>query len=272
VPSSCLSTPVAPVSGGARRGRRLVLEASDGNRFAGFSAATDIADAPGAVVLPDVGGLHPFYEELALRFGDAGVHALALDYNGRTAGTGTRGDDFDHEPHFEQATDYGVGHDVTAATEHIRSPEGGGASSVFTVGFCFGGRVSFNQSASRQDQARRRRLLRQGGGRGARRSHRTRGASAQLPARCGCNHLLRPSSAIRHRGRLRRADPDWETLSRPTWLAERRRSPFVRSCRWRANTPTVEADVCSPRTSTGLRPSTAILSSMSSVRPCCLTL
>jgi carboxymethylenebutenolidase len=145
--------PLPPVSGGARRGRRLVLEASDGNRFAGFSAATDIADAPGAVVLPDVRGLHPFYAELALRFGDAGVHALALDYYGRTAGTGTPGDDFGHEPHFDQATDYGVGHDVSAATEYIRSPEGGGAGSVFTVGFCFGGRVSFNQSASRQDQA-----------------------------------------------------------------------------------------------------------------------
>jgi hypothetical protein len=40
-------------------------------------------------------GLHPFYEELVVRFGDAGVHALALDYYGRTAGTGSRGGDFD---------------------------------------------------------------------------------------------------------------------------------------------------------------------------------
>ena len=85
--------PMPPVSGGAGGGRRVVLEASDGNRFAAFSATTEILDAPGVVILPDVRGLHPFYEELALRFGDAGVHALALDYYGRTAGTGSRGGD-----------------------------------------------------------------------------------------------------------------------------------------------------------------------------------
>lgn len=145
--------PLPPVSGGAGRGRRLVLVASDGNRFAAFSATTDIVDAPGTVILPDVRGLHPFYEELALRFSDAGVQALALDYYGRTAGTGTRGDDFDYEPHFEQATHDGVGRDVATAVDHMRSPEGGGASAVFTVGFCFGGRISFNQAASRQDLA-----------------------------------------------------------------------------------------------------------------------
>jgi carboxymethylenebutenolidase len=140
------------VSGGAGEGRRLVLEASDGNRFAAFTATSDVVNAPGAVILPDVRGLHPFYEDLALRFSDAGVHALALDYYGRTAGTGTRGDDFDHEPHFEQATEDNVGRDVAAALEYIRSPAGGGASAVFTVGFCFGGRISFNQ-ASRRDLA-----------------------------------------------------------------------------------------------------------------------
>jgi len=145
--------PLPPVAGGERRGRRLVLEASDGNRFVAFSAMTDIVDAPGAVILPDVRGLHSFYEELALRFSDAGVYALAIDYYGRTAGTDARGDDFDHEPHFEQATDDAVGRDVATALDYMRSPEGGGASAVFTVGFCFGGRISFNQAASREELA-----------------------------------------------------------------------------------------------------------------------
>jgi carboxymethylenebutenolidase len=145
--------PMPPVSGGAGAGRRIVLEAGDGNQFAAFSATTDIADAAGVVVLPDVRGLHPFYEELVLRFGDAGVHALALDYYGRTAGTGSRGGDFHHEPHLQQATDDNVGLDVAAAVAYLRSPEGGGASSVFTVGFCFGGRISFNQAASPQGLA-----------------------------------------------------------------------------------------------------------------------
>jgi dienelactone hydrolase len=69
--------------GAAGGGRRIVVEASDGNRFAAFSASTEIVDAPGVVILPNVRGLHPFYEELVLRFGDAGVHVLALDYYGR---------------------------------------------------------------------------------------------------------------------------------------------------------------------------------------------
>jgi carboxymethylenebutenolidase len=145
--------PMPPVSGGAGGGRRIVLEASDGNRFAAFSATTEILDAPGVVILPDVRGLHPFYEELALRFGDAGVHALALDYYGRTAGTESRGGDFDHKLHLQQATDANVGLDVAAAVAYLRSPEGGGATAVFTVGFCFGGRLSFNQVASPQGLA-----------------------------------------------------------------------------------------------------------------------
>jgi dienelactone hydrolase len=57
-----------------------------------------MVEAPGAVILPDVRGLHPFYEELTLRFSEAGVAALAIDYYGRTAGMGARGDDFNHEP------------------------------------------------------------------------------------------------------------------------------------------------------------------------------
>jgi carboxymethylenebutenolidase len=145
--------PLVPPSGGARTGRRLVLEASDRNRFIAFSATTEIADAPAAVILPDVRGLHPSYEELALRFSEAGVAALAIDYYGRTGGTDARGDAFDHEPHFERATDDDVGRDAAAAIEFMRSPEGGEASAVFTVGFCFGGKISFNQAASRQDLA-----------------------------------------------------------------------------------------------------------------------
>ena len=47
------------------------------------------------LILPDVRGLFTFYEELALRFAEAGVAALAIDYFGRTAGTAARGADFD---------------------------------------------------------------------------------------------------------------------------------------------------------------------------------
>ena len=39
---------------------------------------------PGVVILPDVRGLHPYYEELALRFAEHGIDALAIDWFGRT--------------------------------------------------------------------------------------------------------------------------------------------------------------------------------------------
>ena len=99
------------------------------------------------MILPDVRGLHPFYEELARRFAEAGVHATAIDYFGRTAGLGERGEDFDYRQHVARLEDRTVAQDVGAAVAHVRSAEGGGASSVFTVGFCMGGRLSFLQAA-----------------------------------------------------------------------------------------------------------------------------
>lgn len=108
---------------------------------------TDRPDAAGVVVLPDVRGLHPFYEELAVRFGEAGINATAIDYYGRTAGVGPRGDDFDLEPHFERVSDETVAADTAVAVAHLRSEESGRSRAVFTVGFCFGGRMSFNMAA-----------------------------------------------------------------------------------------------------------------------------
>ena len=45
----------------------------------------------GVVILPDVRGLYRFYEELALRFAERGIGAVAFDYFGRTAGIAKRG-------------------------------------------------------------------------------------------------------------------------------------------------------------------------------------
>jgi carboxymethylenebutenolidase len=45
-----------------------------------------------------------------------------------------------------KTTPVGVSADVAATAAHVRSDAGGSATSVFTVGFCFGGRNSFNQA------------------------------------------------------------------------------------------------------------------------------
>jgi carboxymethylenebutenolidase len=144
--------PLPPISGGAGvgevgEGRDLILTAADGNRFAAYTVTTDAPGGPGMVILPDVRGLHAFYEDLAVRFAETGVHATAFDYFGRTAGVSRHDDDFEFMPHVDQCRPETIAADVAAAVAHVRAPEGGAATSVFTVGFCFGGRNSFNQAA-----------------------------------------------------------------------------------------------------------------------------
>jgi carboxymethylenebutenolidase len=151
--------PLPPIAGAGRAvtSNELVLTSADGTRFAAFTATHAEPGGPGIVILPDIRGLHPFYQELAERFAEAGVHATAFDYFGRTAGVGSgaeaRGEGFDHMPHVEQTEPATIASDVAAAAAHVRSPQGGGATSLFTVGFCFGGRASFNQAAGGHDLA-----------------------------------------------------------------------------------------------------------------------
>jgi carboxymethylenebutenolidase len=135
--------PIPVVSGAAVDHRDLELEAGDGARFAAFAALPDEPSGAGVVILPDVRGLYRFYEELALRFAERGIAAVAIDYFGRTAGVGKRGDDFPYTDHVAQTTAAGIQADVRAAVEYLRSPKAGSARSVFTVGFCFGGRHSW---------------------------------------------------------------------------------------------------------------------------------
>ena len=141
--------PLPPISGGAgvEAAGVVVLHAADGNRFLAHTAVTSEPGAPGVVILPDVRGLHPFYEDLSERFARVGVHATAIDYFGRTAGTEDRDGEFPFMEHVEQTTPDGVAADTAAAVAHMRSPAGGGTEHVYTVGFCFGGRHSFNQAA-----------------------------------------------------------------------------------------------------------------------------
>jgi carboxymethylenebutenolidase len=136
--------PVPVLRGAAVSHEDLVLDARDGNRFAAFVATPDESTDVGIVILPDVRGLYRFYEELALRFAERGMLAVAIDYFGRSAGIGKRGDDFEYMPHVDQTTAAGIEEDVGAAVEYLRSQ---GSRAVFTVGFCFGGRNSWLSAA-----------------------------------------------------------------------------------------------------------------------------
>src|SRR5947207_1861061 len=136
--------PIPAIRGAAVSHEDLVLEAADGNSLAAFAATPDEPGDVGVVILPDVRGLYRFYEELALRFAERGIAAVAFDYFGRTAGTAKRGDEFEYMPHVEQTTPAGVQADVAAAVGYLH---GRGCTRIFTVGFCFGGRNSWLAAA-----------------------------------------------------------------------------------------------------------------------------
>jgi carboxymethylenebutenolidase len=123
---------------------RTTLAAEDGNRFAATIARTREPASAGIAILPDVRGLHRYYERLAEHLADAGVHALGIDPYGRTAGAERREDGFDYEPHRAAARDEGLRADVRAAAEALR---GLGATAVVSMGFCFGGRASLMQAS-----------------------------------------------------------------------------------------------------------------------------
>jgi carboxymethylenebutenolidase len=130
--------PIPRIAGAAVSHDDLTLAAADGNRLAAFLATPDEGSRTGVLILPDVRGLYHFYEELALRFAERGHPAVAIDYFGRTAGADKRDDAFEYMPHVQRTTPDGLNADVAA----------GVATSIFTVGFCFGGRTSWLAAAS----------------------------------------------------------------------------------------------------------------------------
>jgi dienelactone hydrolase len=102
-----LPADIAPIAGGAGA-ELLELESADGTRFSAALAESPEPRGRAVVILPDVRGLYPFYSELAERFAAAGHHAIAIDYFGRTAGLGPRGEDFEYTPHVSELRRSGV--------------------------------------------------------------------------------------------------------------------------------------------------------------------
>jgi len=145
--------PAPPVRGEVAAYAGLTLTSADGTVFSAYEAipAGFQAGGAGMIVLPDVRGLHPYYMDLAQRFAEAGIPAIAIDYFGRTAGATAREDGFEYMPHVQQVDPDNVRADVAAAIERLRS--GAGAGPVFTVGFCFGGSQSWRLSATDLDLA-----------------------------------------------------------------------------------------------------------------------
>ena len=145
--SDAARPPLPPISGAAADHGDITLKAADGTEFMAHFARAAKPTGAGMVVMPDVRGLHHFYKELAQRFAETGIDAVAIDYFGRTAGSGDRSDTFEFMPHVEKTTQESIALDVASAMAYLESADGGAVKAVFTVGFCFGGSSSWNQSA-----------------------------------------------------------------------------------------------------------------------------
>jgi len=135
--------PIEPISGGALDSGHVTLtsDSVDHATFEAFVARPANPTGAGIVILPDVRGLHPYFDELALRFAERGIAAVSIDYFGRTAGKEPRGDDFDHMPHVGAARWETLEGDIKAAVAHLRSLSPA-PTSIFTTGFCMGGRLA----------------------------------------------------------------------------------------------------------------------------------
>lgn len=135
---------LAPVRSGVAVSGDMVMRSGDGRYFSAHFAHPDIPAATGVVILPDARGLHDVYRDLAHRFAEAGHHAVAIDYFGRTAGTTARADDFASADHVARMEVADVDRDVAAAVAWL----GGTASAILTVGFSLGAALSWRQSTA----------------------------------------------------------------------------------------------------------------------------
>jgi carboxymethylenebutenolidase len=140
--------PITPIAGGSAGGKDLKLTSSDGTKFMAYAARAAKPSGAGMVVIPDVRGLHIYYKELADRFAEVGVDAVAVDFFARTATTEDRSDKFDFMSEVPKTKPDTLQADIATAAAYLRGKEGGQVRSLFSVGFCFGGALSYFQAAS----------------------------------------------------------------------------------------------------------------------------
>src|SRR6202158_696632 len=145
--------PIPPISGGAAGSRDLHLTSSDAPGFMAHAARAARPTGAGMVVIPDVRGLHPYYKELADRFAEIGVDSVAIDFFARTAPSEDRSEKFDFMAQVPLTKPETLQADITAAAAYLRTPDGGQVKSLYSVGFCFGGALSYLQAASGLDYA-----------------------------------------------------------------------------------------------------------------------
>jgi carboxymethylenebutenolidase len=128
--------PDPPAPRGRATGQDLVVTADDGNKYAAFLAQPEGVCTAQVLIYPDIRGLHRFYKDLAMRFAEVGISAMAIDYFGRSAGLTDRDDSFEYMPHVQQLTLPTFFADVQACLPALRQDA---ELPTFAMGFCIGG-------------------------------------------------------------------------------------------------------------------------------------
>src|SRR5258708_32059902 len=119
--------PIRPISGGAAGSRDFHLTSADGTKVMAHAARAAKPIGAGMVVIPDVRGLHPYYKELADRFAEIGVDAVAIDFFARTAPSEDRSEKFDFMAQAPLTKPETLQADIAAAAAYLRTPPRGPA-------------------------------------------------------------------------------------------------------------------------------------------------
>ncbi|WP_265446586.1 dienelactone hydrolase family protein [Flexivirga meconopsidis] len=143
--SSQSQPPSPPVVTPTEDHGEFFLSTAAGVRSVAYEAHPAAPSRRGVVILPDVRGAHEFYRRLAVRFAEAGLHAVVVDYYGHLTDDPARDDDFDWQAKLPKVDPATVQPVVAAALDALARHK---VRDAYTVGFCFGGSQSWLLSAS----------------------------------------------------------------------------------------------------------------------------
>jgi dienelactone hydrolase len=127
----------------------VLIPVGDGESMPAMLATPDTGPAPSVLLIADVFGRSPFYEDLAARIATAGFEALLPDFFHRVGPLAQR----TREAAFARRRlldENGAVEDLRASLRWLRDRPGA-ADRVGTVGFCMGGSYVLHLAASEKD-------------------------------------------------------------------------------------------------------------------------
>ncbi|MDJ0396785.1 dienelactone hydrolase family protein [Rhodococcus sp. G-MC3] len=140
--------PFAPSIGKVKEHGSMLLKSQDGTTVLAYEALPETPNGSALVILPDVRGVHAYYQDLAQRLAEAGYAAVVIDYYGRTTDDTNRDESFDFKEHLAVLESANVARDADAAAAYLKDAHPEAAVTVFSVGFCFGGSQSWRLAAT----------------------------------------------------------------------------------------------------------------------------